>query len=90
MGQTDLVAGVGLVSGTSFSISPIWVAWSLSGSTQYTLFIENFILITWSLSKEEKPVQLPGMSNSMVKCQYAYRASSLSWNKPTQQVGQKI
>ena len=94
MGQTDLVARAGLVSGSSFFISPICVAWSLSGSThfpsQYTLFIENFVLITWSLGKEEKPVQLAGMSNSMVKSQYAYWASSLSWNEPTQQAGQKI
>ena len=94
MGQTDLVARAGLVSGSSFFISPICVAWSLSGSThfpsQYTLFIENFVLITWSLGKEEKPVQLPGMSNSMVKSQYANRASSLSWDEPTQQAGQKI
>ena len=76
MGQTDLVARAGLVSGSSFFISPICVAWSLSGSThfpsQYTLFIENFVLITWSLGKEEKPVQLAGMSISMVKSQYAY------------------
>ena len=93
MGQTDLVARVGLVSGSIFFISPICEASSLSGSThfpsQYTLFIENFVLITWSLGKEEKPVQLPGMSNSTVKIQYAYSASSLSWNQPTQQAGQK-
>ena len=69
MGQTDLVAGVRLVSGTRLFISPIYVAW---------LFIENFVLIAWSLGKEEKSVQLLGMSNSMVKSQYAYRASSLS------------
>ena len=77
-----------------FFILPICAAWSLSGSThfqsQYTLFIENFVLITWSLDKEEKPVQLPWMSNSIVKSHYAYWASSLSWNKPTQQAGQKI
>ena len=77
-----------------FLISPICVAWSLSESihfpSQYTLFIENFVLITWSLGKEEKPVQLPGMSNSMVKSQYPYWESSLSWNKPSQQAGQKI
>ena len=94
MGQTDLVARVGLVSGSIFFISPICEASSLSGSThfpsQYTLFIENFVLITWSLGKEEKPVLLPGISNSMVKSQYAYRASSLSWNKPTQEAGQKF
>ena len=69
--QFDLVSFASL-----FFISPLCVAWSLSGSTdfqsQYTLFIENFVLITWSLDKEEKPVQLPGMSNSMVKSQYAY------------------
>ena len=74
-------------------ISPICVAWSLSESiqfpSQYTVFIENFVLITWSLGKEEKPVQLPGMSNSTVKIQCAYSASSLSWNQPTQQAGQK-
>ena len=74
-------------------ISPICVAWSLSESiqfpSQYTVFIENFVLITWSLGKEEKPVQLPGMSNSTVKIQYAYSASSLSWNQPTHQAGQK-
>ena len=94
MGQTDLVARVGLVSGSIFFISPICEASSLSGSThfpsQYTLFIENFVLITWSLGKEEKPVLLPGISNSMVKSQYAYRASSLSWNEPNQQAGRKI
>ena len=94
MEQTNLVARVGLVSGSIFFISPICEASSLSGSThfpsQYTLFIENFVLITWSLGKEEKPVLLPGISNSMVKSQYAYRASSLSWNEPTQQAGQKI
>ena len=94
MGQTDLVARVGLISGSSFFISLICVASSLSGSThfpsQYTLFIENFVLVTWSLGKGEKPVQLPGMSNSMVKSQYAYWARSLLWNKPTQQAGQKI
>ena len=75
MGQTDLVARVGLVSGQVFFISSICVAWSLSGSTHFlnqcNLFIENFFLITWSLGKEEKPVQLPGFSNSMVKSQYA-------------------
>ena len=94
MGQTDMVAGVGLVSGSSFFPLPICVAWPLSGSThflgQYILFIENCVLVAWSLSKEEKPFQLPGMNNSMVKSQYAYRASSLSRNKPTQQAGQKI
>ena len=94
MGQTDMVAGVGFVNGSSFFISPICVAWPLSGSThfpgQYTLFIENFVLVAWSLGKEEKPFQLPAMSNSMVKSQYAYRASSLSWNEPTQQAGRKI
>ena len=94
MGQTDLVARVGLVNGSRFFISSICVACSLSRSThfrsQYTLFFENFVLITWSLGKEEKPVQLPGMSNSIVKSQYAYWASSLSWNKPTQQAVQKI
>ena len=77
-----------------FFILPICVAQSLSGSThfpsQYTLFIKNFALITWCLGKEGKPVQLPGMSNSMVKSQYAYWASSLSWNEPTQQADQKI
>ena len=31
MGQTDLVARAGLVSGSRFFISPICVAWSLSG-----------------------------------------------------------
>ena len=76
MGQTDLAARIGLVIESSYFISPICVAWSLSVSThfpsQYSLFIENFVLITWSLGKEEKPVQLPGMSNSMVKSQYAY------------------
>ena len=75
MGQADLVARVSLVSETSFFISSICVSWSLSGSThfpsQYNLFIEKFVLITWSLDKEEKPVQLPWMSNSMVKSQYA-------------------
>ena len=74
--QTDLVAKAGLVSGSSFHISLICVACSRSGSThfpvQYTLFIENFALIKWSLGEEEKPVQLPGMSNSMVNSQYAY------------------
>ena len=94
MGQTGLVARVVLVSGSSFFISPICVARSHRESThfliQYTLFIENFVLITWSLGNEEKPVQLPGMSNSMVKSQYANRASSLSWDEPTQQAGQKI
>ena len=94
MEQTNLVARVGLVSGSIFFISPICEASSLSGSThfpsQYTLFIENFVLITWSLGKEEKPVQLAGMSNSMVKSQYAYWASSLSWNEPTQPASQKI
>ena len=76
MGQTDLVARGGLVSGSSFFILLICVASSVSGSThfpsQYTLFIENFVLVTWSLGKGEKPVQLPGKSNSMVKSQYAY------------------
>ena len=94
MGQTGLVARVLLVSGSSFFISPICVARSLRESThfliQYTLFIENFVLITWSLGNEEKPVQLPGMSNSMVKSQYPYWESSLSWSKPSQQAGQKI
>ena len=94
MGQTDMVAGVGLVSGSSFFISPICVAWPLSGSThfpgQYTLFIESFVLDAWSLGKEEKPFQLLGMSNFMVKSQYAYRASSLSRNEPIQQAGQKV
>ena len=79
MGQTDLVDGVGLVSGSSFSISPICLAWPISESThlpgQYTLFIENFVLVAWCLDKEENRVQLPGMSNSMIKSQYAYRAS---------------
>ena len=88
MGQIDLVAGVGLVSGSSYFISPICVAWPLSVSThfpgQYILFIENFVLVAWSLGIEEKPVQFPEMSNSMVKSQYAYRASLLSWNKPAQ------
>ena len=94
MGQTDLVTKVSLVSGPSFFISSICVAWSLSGSThfpnQYTLFFEKFVLITWSLGKEEKPVQLPGMSSSMVKSQYAYWASSLSRNEPTQRAVQNI
>ena len=44
-GQTGLVAKVGLVSGSSFFILPVCVAWPLSGSIhfpgQYTLFIEN-------------------------------------------------
>ena len=82
MGQTDLVAGVGLVSGSRFFISPICLAGPISESThlpgQYTLFIENFVLVPWCLDKKENPVQLPGMSNSMIKSQYAYRASSLS------------
>ena len=94
MGQTDPLAGVGLVSGSSYFISPICAAWPLSVSThfpgQYILFIENFALVAWSLCKEEKSVQFPGMSNSMAKSQYAYRASLLSWNKPTQQAGQKF
>ena len=94
MGQTDLKARVGLVNGSSFFVSSICVEWSLSGSThfpsQYTLFIEKIFLITWSLGKDKKPVQLPGMSNSMVKSQYAYWTSSLSWNEPTQQAGPKI
>ena len=74
MGPTDLIARVGLVSGTSFFISPISVPWTLNGSihfpSQYTSFIENFVLITWCFDKEEKHVQLPEMSNSMVKSQY--------------------
>ena len=45
MGQTDLVVGVGLVSGSRFFILLICVAWARSGSThfpgQYALFIEN-------------------------------------------------
>ena len=69
--QFDLVSFASL-----FFISPLCVAWSLSGSTdfqsQYTLFIENFVLITWSLDKEEQPIQLPEVSHSMVKSQYAY------------------
>ena len=56
MGQTHLVAGVGLVNGSSFLISPICVAWSSSGPThfpgQYTLFIENFIF--WLYGAWEK------------------------------------
>ena len=93
MGQTEVVAGVGLVSGSSFFISPSCVAWSLSVNhflDQYTLLIENFALITWNLEKGERYVQLPGMSNSMVKSQYACRASSSSWDEPTQQAGQKM
>ena len=76
MRQTGLAVRVGLVSGSSFFISPTCVAWSRSESThfpsQYTSFIENFALITATLDKDEKPVQLPGMSISMVKSQYAY------------------
>ena len=87
--QFDLVLFASL-----FFISPICVAWSLSGSThfesQYNLFIVNFVLITWSLDKEEQPIQLPEMNNSMDKSQYAYWASLLSWNEPTHQAGQKI
>ena len=94
MGQTDLKVRVGLVNGSSFFVSSICLAWSLSGSThfpsQYTLFIEKLFLITWSLGKDKKPVQLPGMINSMVKSQHAYWTSSLSWNEPTQQAGPKI
>ena len=94
MRQTDLKVRVGLVNGSSFFVSSICLAWSLSGSThfpsQYTLFIEKLFLITWSLGKDKKPVQLPGMINSMVKSQHAYWTSSLSWNEPTQQAGPKI
>ena len=43
MGQTDLVAGVGLVSGSIFFISPVCVAWSLHFPIQNIMFIENFI-----------------------------------------------
>ena len=47
MGQTDLIARVGLVIGSSFFISPICVVWPRSGSIyfpgQYTLFVENFM-----------------------------------------------
>ena len=57
MGQTDLVARVGLISGSSFLIFSISVVLSLSELThfpsQYTLFIENFALITWSLGKKK-------------------------------------
>ena len=35
------------------------------------------------------PVPLSRKSNYMVKSQLAYQASSLSWNKPIQQVGLK-
>ena len=52
--QFDLVLFASL-----FFITPVYVAWSLSGSThfqsQYSLFIENFVLITWSLDKEVNP-----------------------------------
>ena len=47
-------------------------------------------LVGWSLDNKEKPIQVPGRTNSMVKSQYAYQASSLSSNEPTQLAGQKI
>ena len=60
MEQTDLVAGVGLVSRSSFFISPKCIAWLRSGSTyfpgHYTLFIEN--LMFWLYGAWEKKKNL--------------------------------
>ena len=94
MGQTDLVARAGLVSWSRFFILPICVAWPRSGSThfpgQYTLFVETFMFWLYGAGKRRKTRPASWDEQLMVKSQYAYRASSLSWNEPTQQASQKI
>ena len=60
MAQTDLIARVGLVIGSSFFILPICIASPRSGSIyfpgQYTLFIENFMfwIFCWYAAWEKK------------------------------------
>ena len=80
MVQTDLVAGFGLVSGSSFSISSICVVGQpIFQVNQLCLFKTLcFGCMELGRKKKKKPVQLPWISDSMVKSQYAYQASLLS------------